>query len=306
MKLKAALFKEAAVKWSDHNAPRLGAALAFYTVLSLAPALVLIVALCGFLFGRDAVRGQIFWQVRDVIGDQAASAVQAILKSADRPASGIGATILGFLTLMIGASGVFVELRGTLNYIWDAPAAQGSGLGSMIRERFFSFAMVLGSGFLLILSLICSVFIHAAGSWGGSLITMPSPVLEGLNAVITFLATVFLFALIYRLIPDVRVEWREVAMGSVVTAVLFGIGRFLIGLYLGKAGVASPYGAAGSLVALLVWLYYSAQIFLYGAEFTRECARHSRSNPQDMKDGIVCAPPIGRQPVKTARPFARK
>ncbi|MES1261149.1 MAG: YihY/virulence factor BrkB family protein [Acidobacteriota bacterium] len=297
MHIDGSLLRKAAAQCSAHNVPRLGAALAFYAVLSLAPTLILFVALCGFLFGEDAVRGQLFWQVRGVIGDQAASAVQAILKSADRPASGIGATLAGFLVLLLGASGVFVELRGTLNYIWDAPAQQATGLSGLIRERFFSFAMVLGCGLLLIVSLIFSVFVQAAGSYGAPFISVPAPLLEAGNATLTFLATTLLFALIYRFMPDVRVDWQDVAMGSLVTAVLFGIGRFLIGLYLGKAGVASPYGAAGSLIALLIWTYYSAQIFLFGAEFTRECARHGRSTDGTVNASVNARVPASPPPI---------
>lgn len=299
MHLDKAVFRNAAAQWASHNAPRLGAALAFYSVLSLAPAVVLIVAVCGFTFGRAAVQGQIFFEVRNVIGDQGAAAVQAILKSADRPASGIGASIVGFVTLLVGASGAFVELRGTLNYIWDAPTPPGFKLGGFIRDRFFSFAMVLGCGLLLMASLTFSVFIHAASTFGARFITVPAQVLEGANALITFVATAILFALIYKIIPDVHVDWREVTVGSLITAALFGIGRFLIGLYLGKAGVTSAYGAAGSLIAVLVWAYYSAQIFLYGAEVTHEYSRRSRAS-----DGTSNASQRGRaaRAIPTLRP----
>jgi membrane protein len=191
--------------------------------------------------------------------------------------------LLGFLTLLIGSSGVFLELRDTLNYIWDAPPRPSSGIGELVRDRIFSFALVLGLGLLLTLSLAFSAIVQAAGAWSGRFLAIPAPILEVINFLITFIITSFLFALIYRVIPEVRVEWSDVVIGAIITAALFTGGKFLIGLYLGKAGVGSAYGAAGSLVILLVWVYYSAQIFIYGAEFTHVWARRRRGDTRVHK-----------------------
>jgi membrane protein len=270
------IFREAGKKWYSHNAPRLGAALAYYTALSLAPALLVMIAICDFAFGEDAVKGQVYWQFRSVMGDQGASVVQTLLKAAHRPGSGVIATVLGFLILLLGASAVFNELRDTLNYIWDIPSEGNSGLWGMVRYRFLSFAMVLGAGLVLMASLILSAVVQAAGSWIAPFISVPAPLLQWVNFLAPFIASVFLFALIFEVMPDFRVKWKEALIGSVITAALFTVGKVLIGLYLRKAAVGSAYGAAGSLVVLLVWVYYSSQIFLYGAEVMRAYSRYSR------------------------------
>ena len=277
MTLRLKDFKEAASQWSNHNAPRLGAALAYYTILSLAPLLVVVVGVAAFAFGKDAVEGQLFYQIRGFVGDQSAAFVQTMLKAAYKPFTGALATIVGILTLLFGASGVFGELRDTLNYIWEAPVKEGAGIMGMVRYRFFSFAMVLGIGFLLMVSLVLSAVLQALGGYATQFIKFPAPVLEGINFLISFLVIAFLFALIYKLIPDVPIQWEDVKVGSLMTAALFSAGKFGIGLYLGKAGVGSAYGAAGSLIVLLVWIYYSAQIFLYGAEYTQVHAKARRS-----------------------------
>ncbi len=298
MPFRWALFMEAASQWSKHNASRLGAALAYYSVLSLAPLVVVVVAICGFAFGEQAVQGQVYWQIKDLVGSQSAAVVQTLLKQAHQPSAGILASVAGFIVLLLGASGVFIELRDTLNYIWDAPVPKSSGVWSVVRLRFFSFAMILGIGFLLIVSLAFSAAIQAVGKYAAHYITMPAAMLETVNFIVTFLATSFLFALIYRFIPEVPIDWADVGMGSVVTAALFAIGKFLIGLYLGKAGVGSAYGAAGSLVVLLVWVYYSSQIFLYGAEFTHVYALH-RGSPavENAVSNVGLSPGTERAPT---------
>lgn len=270
-------FRDAGGAWSGHNAPRLGAALAYYAVLSMAPALVVAMAICGLAFGQQAVQGRVYLEVRDVVGGQIAGIVESLLKSAYQPAVGFLAGMLGFIVMVIGASGVFVELRATLNYIWDAPQNGSQGVWSIIRDRFLSFAMVIGAGFLLTASLAVTAIVQAAGAYSGRYMSFPASVVETANFLITLAVTSFLFALIYRVIPEVRVDWEDVAIGSVITALLFSVGKLLIGLYLGKAGIGSAYGAAGSLVVLLVWVYYSAQILLFGAEFTYAWARRRRS-----------------------------
>jgi membrane protein len=272
------LFREAGALWSSHNAPRLGAALAYYSVLSLAPAIIVAMAICGVAFGPQAVRGEVSREMTNVVGPQSAALVEMLLKSANHPAQGFLATLLGLVTMLVGASGVFVELRETLNYIWDVPIKSTEGFGNLVRERFLSFAMVIGIGLLLIASLAASAVIQAAGSFSETYPAFPTFLAEATNFAVTVLVASFLFAVIYRVIPDAPVDWKDVATGSLVTALLFSIGKLLIGIYLGKAGIGSAYGAAGSLVALLVWIYYSAQIFLFGAEFTHVCAL--RRSPQ--------------------------
>jgi membrane protein len=269
--------KDAAAAWSRHNAPRLGAALAYYAVLSIAPALIVATAICGIAFGPRAVEGRIFLQIRDFLGAQIAAIVEGLLKSAARPASGVLATVLGFATMIVGASGVFVELRDTLNFIWDAPVKTDQGFRNLIRDRFLSFAMVIGAGLLFTGSLAVTVIVQSADKYSRRFISFPPSLLEISNFFVTLTLTSLLFALMYRLIPEVRVDWKDVAIGSVMTATLFSAGKLLLGLYLGRAAVGSPYGAAGSPVVLLVWVYYSAQIFLFGAEFTYVWARRRRS-----------------------------
>jgi membrane protein len=290
------LIRDAALQWSRHNAPRLGAALAYYTVLSLAPMIILAVAACGFFFGDQAVRGQLYWQINQTVGQQSAAVVESLLTGIQRNAGRGWAGVFGAAVLLIGASGVFVELREALNYIWDTPPSAGSGVLLFIRDRFFSFAMVLIVGFLLALSLAASALAHVF--IGGAGLRFPAPVLATGNFIVAFIVKAFLFALIYRVIPEVRIRWADVAIGATVTTVLFEAGAFLITFYLKKAGIGSAYGAAGSLVALLVWVYYSAQIFLYGAELTHVYAlsrRQMASGPLHVPAERSSAASVKRQ-----------
>jgi membrane protein len=270
--LRVRLFVEAGRQWYRHNAPRLGASLAYYTVFSLAPTLVILVAICGRFFGDEAVRRQVYWEIHEVAGEQSATVILSLLGGA-RSQRGLIASLLGLLTLLIGASGVFVELRDTLNYIWEAPPRRSSGWRTALQDRIFSVAIVFGIGVLLAISILAGAVFQALKPE----LAVRNPVPAMTNGVVTFLITALLFAIIYRVIPDVHVEWADVAIGSLITALLFAFGRFLIGLYLSEAAVGSAYGAAGSLVALLAWVYYSAQIFLYGAEITHVYARSRRT-----------------------------
>jgi len=264
------LLRDAGLQWINHNAPRLGAALAFYTVLSLAPLLILVVEVCGFFFGEQAVRGQVYWEISQTVGSQSAAVVESLLTGIQQTS----ASLLGVAVLLIGASGVFVELRDSLNYIWEAPPNQGSGLLIFLRDRIFSFAMVVAVGILLAFSLAANSLVHLVGN-SENIHFSPSVLAAG-NFVLAFLVKAFLFALVYRVIPEVRVEWKDVAMGAILTAALFETGAMIIAFYLARAQIGSAYGAAGSLVALLVWVYYSAQIFLYGAELTHVYAKSQR------------------------------
>lgn len=267
--------------WRKHDVPTLSAALAYYTVLSLAPLLILAVAIGGLLFGEQAARGQIVWEIRDLVGRQGAEAVQSMLQQAREPASGVFATIVGLITLVIGASGVFAQLRDSLNLIWEAPAQANGGIWAAIKYRFFSFAMVFGIGFLLLVSLIISAALSAIEKYWAHLLPTSPALLQGFNFLLALTVETSLFALIYKVVPDVRVAWRSVWLGAAATGVLFTAGKLLIGLYLGKASVGSAYGAAGSLVILLVWVYYSSQIFFTGAVLTHEMAEQQHETPEE-------------------------
>lgn len=263
------LAKETYNKWDEHNAPRLGAAVAFYSLLSFAPLLLLLTALIALIFGQENAHGSLVNEARQLIGDRGAETVDSLLKNAQKPSSGILASLVAFATLLFGASGVFGELQAALNLMWDAPAQTSAGFLGMVKARLFSFGMVLSIGFLLLASLILSAALAYVGKVFGQVVAVPTPVLEGLNLLVSFLVITALFALMYKFVPNVKVPWREAVVGAVGTSLLFTIGKFLLGLYLGKASVGSTYGAAGSLVAVIVWIYYSAQIFFFGAEFTR-------------------------------------
>lgn len=267
--------------WYRHNAPRLGASLAFYTILSLAPLSIVVIAVASLIFGRTAAEGQIVWQIRDLAGTEGAAVIRQMIEGARKPASGILATTFGLLTLFLGATAVVAELRDALNTIWEIPIQESHWRSSLVRilkERVLSFVMVLGVGFLLLVSLIVNAWLAAVGAFFGGFLPMPELVLKGLTSSVSFVVIAGLFAVIYKVMPDVDLRWRDVAAGAALTSLLFSLGKLLIGLYLGKTSLGSTYGAAGSLVVLLVWVYYSAQIFLFGGEFTQVFARrYSRS-----------------------------
>jgi membrane protein len=247
----------------------MGAALAYYTLFSLAPFLIVVIAVAGLVFGAEAARGEIVAQLRGLIGEEGAVAVQGLLMSASRPATSILAGIIGVLTLLLGATSVFGELQSALDRIWRSPALQQtSGFRDLLRGRLLSFGMIVTIGFLLLVSLVASAALSAFGTWSGEFLPGWEVVLQAVNLVVSFAMTTVLFAMVYRILPRVHVGWEDVWVGATVTAFLFSLGKSAIGLYLGKAGVTSGFGAAGSLVVLLVWVYYSAQIFLLGAEFT--------------------------------------
>jgi membrane protein len=267
-----ALLTESYNEWSRQKGSRLGASLAFYTLLSLAPLLLVIISIAGLVFGEAAAEGQVVTQVEQLVGAQGAHAIQLLLAGTRNTSHGILATVVGLLTLLFGASGVLLELRDALNTIWEVPQGQTSRFRSVvqvIKDRLFSFALVLAIGFLLLVSLVVNAWIAAAGAFFASLLPTPEVFLDLANAVISFAITTGLFAAIYKVLPDVRLEWRDVLLGAGVTSLLFTIGKLLIALYLGKASFASTYGAAASVVILVVWVYYSGQIFFLGAEFTK-------------------------------------
>ncbi len=276
------LLAESASNWSLHNAPRLGAALAFYSLLSLAPLLLVLVSIAGLVFGHSAAQRQTVQQVQALIGPAAGKAVAAFVEGSQKTSHGVIATIAGLITLLFSASGVVCELRDALNTIWGSPTVTAAGFGrikSYIKQRLFSFAVVGAIGFLLVISLAVSAWISALGVLSTSVGPVETVLLHVFNAVISFVVIAALFGIIYKIMPDVRVEWRDVVMGGTVTSLLFTIGKLVLGLYLGRASFASTYGAAASIVVLIVWVYYSGQIFFLGAEFTRAFATRYGSHP---------------------------
>ena len=276
------LVREAISEWINDRASRKGAALAFYTVFSLAPILILSIAIAGLFFGKEAARGEIFAEVSGLLGRDGAQAIQAMVESASRPGAGALATLIGFTTLFVGATTALVELKDGLDQIWHVPPEKMSGIWYFISKRLLSFGLILTLGFLLLVSLALSAGLSVlARMWGPRDAT--AWVLESLNFLFSFALVTVLFAMIYKILPSVRIAWRDVIIGAVITALLFNVGKFAIGLYLGNSAIGSTYGAAGSVILILVWVYYSAQIFLLGAEFTKVYAhRHGskRGSPR--------------------------
>jgi membrane protein len=285
------LLKEAATDWSHDRAPRLGAALAYYTVFSMVPLLIIIIAVIGMVFGQEAAQSSIMEQIRTLVGDQSAVALKEMIERANQPSTGILSTVIAIGTLLIGASAFFGELQAALNTVWGLEPKEGLGIWGFVKSRFLSLATVLGTAFLLLVSLVLSTALSALGTWFGGLLPLPEFVLQAINVLLSFAVITGLFALIFKVLPDAHIAWRDVTIGAALTSALFTIGKFAISLYLGKSSVGSAYGAAGSLVILLVWVYYSAQILLYGAEFTQVYANRrgeriiptSNANAADQK-----------------------
>ena len=262
------LIKQSVRAWIDDDAPSKGAALAYYTLFSLAPLLLIVIAVAGLVFGAEAARGEVFGQLQGLVGSTGAEAIESLLASVQQPAEGWTATALGLVLMLVGATTVFAELQNTLDRIWRAPARPQSGLWTLLRARVLSFGMVLGLGFLLIVSLVFSAALAALQRWWAPGLQAWDTVLAVVNQGSAFLLVMLMFAMIYKVMPRVRIHWSDVWVGAVVTAALFSVGRLLLGAYLASGSVGSGFGAAGSLVVVLVWVYYSAQIFLLGAEFT--------------------------------------
>jgi membrane protein len=278
------LLKQTYEEWTQHNAGLLGAALAYYAVLSLAPLVVLLIATLGLLFGPEAARGSLETELQRFMGPEAAVAVQQIVASVNTPSSGIIASAISIIALLLGASGVAIALQQALNMIWDVPPRPSKHWwGPILRQRLVGFATVVVLGFVLVLSLGVTTAIALLEKFFTSLLPVPASILQSINFVVSLAVTTFLFALLFRTLPDRRIAWRRVWLGSGVTALLFAIGRYLIGLYLGRASVGSPYGAAGSLIVVLVWVYYSAQVFLFGAEFTHVYAKAQAAQAREAR-----------------------
>ena len=264
-----ALVKAAASSWVDDYAPSMGAALSYYTLFSIAPLLLIVISIAGLVFGEDAARGEIFGQLNGFMGSEAAAAIQSLLESVNKPAEGAVGTIVGIILVLIGATSVFGELQDAMDRIWRAPARhQSNGLWGLLRARLLSFGMILSIGFLLMVSLVMEAVLSAFSRWWSPFFDGWETVAQVISTVVSFGITLLAFAMIYKIMPRVKIDWRDVWIGAGVTAFLFTAGKFLIGLYIGRSGVVSGFGAASSIVIVLIWVYYSAQIFLVGAEFT--------------------------------------
>jgi membrane protein len=294
--------------WKEDNGSRLAAALTYYTVFSLAPMLIIAIAVAGLIWQRQAVQDQVLSQMQGLIGEQGRTFIAGLLDSASRPAQGIFATIVGVITLIFGALGVFNELHNSLNTVWDVPEKKVTGMWNSIREvvmnRFLSFTMVLGIGFMLLVSLLISTGITALGNWVGTFLPFQEVILQIINLIISIGILTIFFGLIFKVLPDADIAWRDVWVGAFVTAVLFSIGKTLIGLYLGSSAVGTTFGAAGSLVLLLLWVYYSAQILFFGAEFTQVYANTlgSRIVPEGQAATTIQRPeetPPSKTPATT-------
>ncbi|MBE9014372.1 YihY/virulence factor BrkB family protein, partial [Pseudanabaenaceae cyanobacterium LEGE 13415] len=264
------LVRDTVNEWNEDNVPLLAAALAYYTMFSLAPLLIIVIAIAGAIYGEEAARGEIVQQIQGLVGREGAEFIQSMIQNANRPDSGGGiATLVGIGFLIFGASGVFGQLQAALNTIWEVKPKPGRAVKSFIQARFLSFAMVLVIGFLLLVALVLSAALSGISSYFGGFLPEAFQIGRILNFVLSFALITLLFASIYKFLPDVEVPWKNLWVGAAVTALLFNIGKYLIGLYLGNSSVGSTYGAAGSLVVVLLWVFYSAQILLFGAEFTQ-------------------------------------
>jgi membrane protein len=298
------MLKETAREWSADKSPRLAAALAYYTLFSIAPLLLIAISIAGLVYGEEAARGEIVATFQSVIGENAAKGVEEMIENARREKSGIIATVVGIVTLLFGASGVFTQLQDAMNTVWGIEPKK-EGFAATIRKKVLSFAMVMVIGFLLLVSLVLSAALAAIGKYLEGRIPGNAGVWHAIHFVVALGVFSLLFAMIFRYLPARRVPWGDVWAGAIFTSVLFGIGKFALGLYLGKSSVASTFGAAGSLVILLLWVYYSGLILLFGAEFTEVYARRHDVASARARGGPIVAG-VGAQPVALREPVASK
>jgi len=289
------LLKETAIQWDEDQAARQAASLALYTLLSVAPLLIVSIKVAGVVLGDEAARGQVSQEVGKLVGPQAGVAIEAMVANAQEPGQGVVGSLIGLAVLLFGASGVFGELQTSLNEIWEVKPKPNRGVVGFLKDRFFSFSMVMGVAFLLLVSLVVSAVLATVTEHFRGLIPFPA-LWWVLNVVIGIGITTLLFALIYKVVPDAMIGWRDVWVGAFATAVLFSLGRVLLSWYVGRSATTSAFGAAGSLVALIVWVYYSAQILFFGAEFTQVFATRygSRIRPSHNAVSIHEAPPEPR------------
>lgn len=278
-----AVFKAGLKGWWNDNVSRLGASLAYYTLFAIAPVLIVAIAIAGLVFGQDAVRGQIVHQVDGLIGMEGGRAVQALLQGASNHSAGVLATVLGSITFLLGATGAFLELQYALNTIWRVAPKASAGLRDFLLQRLVSFGLVVAIGFLLLVSLAVSAALAAFSGWLNARVPGMAFLWMAVNLIASIAVSTLLFALVYKVLPDVDLDWPDVWIGAVITAVLFGIGKTVIGLYIGHSSTASSYGAAGSVVVLLLWVYYSTQVVLLGAELTRAFTASRRGAPKPVE-----------------------
>ncbi len=299
------LLKRTAIAWSDANALRLSAALSYYSIFSIAPLLVLAVGIAGWFFGAEAVRGQLQDDLQWLMGGQAAQVVESMVKSTSKPSKSILAACIGLITLLIGASGVFGQLKDALNTIWEVKVTKG-GWKIYLRQQILSFGMVLVIGFLLLVSFLLTTLMNAFSRWIEALLHLPAWIWGSLGTLLSLGVVTMLFALIFKVLPDVKIRWRDVWTGAVFTAILFEIGKFGLAFYLGRESTTSSFGAAGSVVLILLWVYYASCIVLFGAEFTKEyaCACGEKLQPTAFataQPGSVCAP-VNKEPAAAQEP----
>lgn len=295
------LLKQAALCWLDDRASSLGAAISYYALFSLAPLLLITIAVAGLFFGADAVQGALGGQISSLMGPQAAAAVDEMLRHAHEPRTGTIATVVSALVLLFGASTVLAELQGALDLIWRVPErSEGSGAWRWARTRLLSFGLVLAVAFLMIVSLVLSAAVSALGTWWRPMLGGWEAVAHALDLAMSLGSFTVVFAAIFKVLPRANTRWHDAWVGARVTALLFSVGKLLIGLYLGKSHLASSFGAFGSIALLMVWVYYSAQIILFGAEFTRVYARRRGGEPTSARDGRDDAAggrPVGELPT---------
>lgn len=280
--------REAGEAWLDDRAPRIGAAIAFFTALSLPPILVIALVIAGLVYGDEAARGEVAGQLTGLVGEEAARTVEGAVATSRAPRAGAAALVVSLVTLFVGATGVFVELQEALNDVWKVRPRPGRPVRTFVRGRLMSFGMVLGVGFLLLVSLVLGTAVEAAGRYAAGRVAGSATAVLVANLLVIFAAEVFLFGMIFKVLPDADLAWRDVLTGAVLTAVLFNVGKYLIGLYLGYSGVASAFGAAGSLMAFLVWIYFSALVVVFGAEVAKvTAARAGRRIPPAAHAEVV-------------------
>ena len=301
------LIKEAVKAWVEDRAPSMGAALSYYTVFSTAPLLLIVIGVVGLVLGGSAAQDAVIAQLQALLGEQSAAVVRELLEHVDRPGQGIAATVVGVVALVVGATTVFAELQDDLDRIFESPARTAPvGIWGWLRVRILSLGMVLTAGFLLLVSLLASTALAALGGWIGSGLEGWQLVAKGLDFALSFAVITAMFAMLYRYLPQTRTAWRDVWLGAAVTALLFNLGKFLIGLYLGRSSVTEGFGATGSLAVFLLWVYYSAQIFLLGAEFTWVYARRRAAQTDAVKADAVKATAAARAAPSAAQPAVRE
>ena len=290
------LLREAARGWSEHRVQRLGAALAFYTTVALAPLTLVAIAVAGYFFGDEAARGGVVEQIQHLVGTEGAKAIETLIQKAREPRETRIATVISIGLLLFGATGVFAELKDSLDTIWEVKRKPGLGLWTVLRTQILSFAAVLGTGFLLLVSLVLTAVLTAFTAWLGRWLPVAIVSAYLFDVFVSFTVITLLFALIFKLLPDVTIHWRDVWIGALVTAGLFMIGKYLIGAYIGSAGVGSIYGAAGSVVVILIWTYYSSQILFIGAELIRAYAK--RYDPEPIVPNEQAVPVTAQELAK--------